>query len=56
MTTLERILEFYHEYVNSCLMFDDPASEIMGFDEYADLHHGVSRDEANDFFYKAAGA
>lgn len=54
MSKLERILELYHEYVNSSLMFDDPAEEILGFDEYANLHHGVPKEEANEFFYAAA--
>lgn len=54
MYSLHRILELFHDYVQSCLMFDDPAEEIMGFDEYAELHHGISREVANEFFYSAA--
>lgn len=51
--TLQRVLELYNEYVNSCLLFDDPTDEIRGFDEYAQ-DFGYSKDEANEFFYKAA--
>jgi hypothetical protein len=37
-------------------MFDDPVEEILGFDEYAELHHGIEKEKANEFFYAAAEA
>ncbi len=54
MSKLSKILDLYHDYVHHCLSFDDPVEEIAGFDEWANLHHGVSREEANDFFYASA--
>lgn len=54
MSISPKLLELYHDYVQSCLMFDDPVEEIAAFDEWAHLHHGVSRNEANEFFYAAA--
>lgn len=54
MSKLQKILELYHDHVHNCLTFDDPAEEIMGFDEYAEIHHGVAREEANEFFYAEA--
>lgn len=49
MTTLQQIWELYNKYVNDCLMFEDVPEEILGFDEYADLHHGVERSVADTF-------
>lgn len=56
MSALEKVLEFYHDYVNNCLMFDDPVEEILGFDEYAELHHGIDKEKAQFFFYNKATA
>lgn len=51
---LNQIFEAYHDYVNTELMFDSPAHEIVEFDLWAHLHYGVSRQEAQDFFYAKA--
>jgi hypothetical protein len=56
MSKLEKILELYHDYVHHCLSFDDSPEEILGFDEYAERHHGVNKEEANEFFYACAEA
>ena len=54
MSKLLGIWNKYHDYVNHCLGFDDSPEEIMGFDDWAELHHGVSREEANQFMYDEA--
>lgn len=53
MTTarLQAIWEAYNDYVSHCLMFDDPAEEIAGFDEWAELHHGITKEAANEHMY-----
>lgn len=53
MNRLEKLLALYHDYVHSCLMYDDPVEEIMGWDQWANLHHGVAKEEADEYLAAA---
>lgn len=54
MPKLQSILDWYHDYVNDCLMFDDSPEEIMPFGYYAELHYGVNQEEAHAFMFAQA--
>lgn len=54
MSNLQKIWELYNDYVNQSLMFDDPVDEILGFDEWAEAHHGTARHEADEFLQGVA--
>jgi hypothetical protein len=53
-SSLEKVWEKFNDYVSDALMFDNTPSEIAGFPEWAEMHYGVSQEDATNWFCEHA--
>lgn len=48
MSELPKLWAKYNDYISNGLLHDSP-EELMGWDEFASLHGGISKDDADAY-------